>query len=241
MEQLNVSQKFKNILNDFIKSLKDTYGDGLISVILYGSAASGEFTYKHSNINLLVILNDMRLDNLNKISKLINKHRFSALSPLFFTEDYIMSSTDVFPIEFLDMKENYMVLFGKDVLKDLQIDARNLRFQCEQELKGKLINIKSVYLRNKNKYALRNLMFKFFTSIMHILRNLLRLKGKSPAYLKEDVLNEVSQEFHIDTTNFKKILEAKNKNLRLSYRKIGTLFFNLVEDLEKIVNIVDKL
>lgn len=241
MEQLNVPQKFKNILNHFIKSLKDIYGDGLISVILYGSAASGEVTYKHSNINLLVILNDMRLDNLNKISKLINKHRFSALSPLFFTEDYIMSSTDVFPIEFLDMKENYMVLFGKDVLKDLQIDARNLRFQCEQELKGKLINIKSVYLRNKNKYALRNLMFKSFTSIMHILRNLLRLKGKSPAYLKEDVLNEVSGEFHIDTTNFKKILEAKNKNLRLSYRQIGTLFFNLVEDLEKIVNIVDKL
>jgi len=33
------------------------------------------------------------------------------------TEEYIAKSKDVFPIEFLDMQENYAVIYGKDVLK----------------------------------------------------------------------------------------------------------------------------
>jgi len=224
MKQLSLPKKIKNILDDFIQSLRNIYKEDLVSAILYGSAASGEFTGKYSNINLLIILNNTSLDNLNKMSKIINKHKFQLVNPLFFTEDYIKSSLDVFPIEFLDIKENYVVLYGKDVLTGLEIDIKNLRFQCEQELKSKLLNLKRVYLRSKNKYALRNLLFKSFTSIMHILRNLVRLKGRRPAYQKGDVLVDILEEFNIDTANFKKILEAKQKSLRLSYREIESFF-----------------
>lgn len=241
MTELKVAKEFKDILGDFIESLKTAYASGLISVTLYGSAASGEFTGKHSNINLLIVLGDTGLDNLNKVSKIIISRKFQVLNPLFFTEDYIRDLLDVFPIEFLDMKENYVVLYGKDCLKDLEIDLKNLRFQCEQELKAKLINMKSIYLRNKDKNSLRNLLFKSFTSIVHILRNLLRLKGLEPAYSKEDVLVEFKREFNINTDNLHKILVSKLNNQKLSYEEIESLFFALVADLEKIVSITDKL
>lgn len=241
MKELSLPEKLKDTLNEFITRLKDTYGEELISVVLYGSGASGEFTTRYSNVNLLVILKDTSLDNLNKISTLITRHKFQMIKPLFFSEDYIKRSIDVFPIEFLDMKENHIVLHGKDVLSSLAIDIKNLRFQCEQELKAKLVNIKHAYLRIRNKQELKRLLFGSFTSIIHIFRNLVRLKGKSPSYPKGDVLADVSREFNMDITNFNRILETKQKSLKLGSQEIESMFFVFVSDLEKIINIVDKL
>ncbi len=234
MEKINLPQKYTNILELFTKAVKETYREGLISVILYGSAASGEFTGKHSNINLLVILDNTGLENLARISKILSAGKFKILSPLFFTEDYISSSTDVFPIEFLDMKENYSVIYGKDVLAGFEVDLKNLRFQCEQELKAKVINVKKNYLSTADKNALKELLFKSFNSSLHILRNLIRLKGRTPPYLKEDILNELGREFDMDTAGLKKILSAKNNNLKLSSGEIEALFFAFVKELEKL-------
>jgi predicted nucleotidyltransferase len=241
MKEFKLPQNISKTVDDFINRLKDTYRGNLISVILYGSAASGEFAGRYSNVNLLVVLTDTSLDNLNKVSNIITRRKFQRVNPLFFTEDYIKSSSDVFPIEFLDMKENYIVLYGKDTLAGLEIDIINLRFQCEQELKAKLLNIKNIYLRIKDKQALENILFKSFTSFVHIMRNMVRLKGRNPSYLKEGVLADIAREFNMDTTNFNKILEAKKKNLKLSVKETESLFFTMVTDLENIINIVDKL
>ena len=116
------------MLDDFTQSLKNIYGQGLISVILYGSAASGEFADRQSNLNLLVVLDNAGLDNLSKVSRVINGRKFQLLRPLFFTEEYIRGSLDVFPIEFLDIKENFAVLYGKENLSDLPVDTINLNF-----------------------------------------------------------------------------------------------------------------
>ncbi|MDP3732602.1 MAG: hypothetical protein Q8R31_06270, partial [Candidatus Omnitrophota bacterium] len=177
MEELKISGKLKNILQQFIRGLKDIYQEELISIILYGSAVSGEFIEKHSNLNLLAVLENTNLENLKRAARLINK--FSIINSLFLTEDYIRRSTDVFPIEFLDIQENYSVLYGKDILKGVNIDIRNLRFQCEQELKAKLITLRQLYLKiNRDKPALKDLLLRSITSILHISRNVLRLKGK---------------------------------------------------------------
>ena len=240
MEKINLPQKYKNILEEFTKAARDAYQEGLVSIILYWSAASGEFISRHSNINLLVVLDNTDLENLVKISKIMIGRKFKILSPLFFTEDYIRSSTDVFPIEFLDMKENYLVVYGKDVLKDIEVDIKNLRFQCEQELKAKVINIKKNYLLTTNKNALTSLLFKSFNSCLHILRNLIRLKGKTPPYLKEDILTDLGWEFSMDITDLKKVLSAKNRNSKLSHKEIESLFFAFVKELEKIIAATDR-
>ena len=76
---------------------------------------------------------------------------------------------------------------------------------------------------------------------MHILRNVLRLKGKKPAYLKQDILKEVTLEFQINKAVLEKILTAKNKQIKLKGSEIEELFVNFVRELEKLVGIVDKL
>lgn len=234
-------KKLYDVLGDLAGRLSAIYGEGLVSVILYGSAASGEYSRRHSNINLAIILSDTSMANIAKAKSTINMRSFAMINPVFFTEDYLKRSVDVFPIEFLDMKENHIVLRGKDLVNALNIDTRNLRFQCEQELKSKLLNIKGAYLKSRGRSSLEGILFKYFTSVMHIVRNLVRLKGKTPAYAKEDILEEVYVLFNIDTGNMRKILAAKNRAIKLSRDETERLLFAFTSDLEKITAEVDRL
>lgn len=240
MQELNLPPGLKDKVSDFLKGLKSIFARDLISVILYGSAASGEFVEKRSNLNLLVVLKNSGLENLKTASGVVNKSRL--INPLFLTERYIASSTDIFPIEFLDMKENHEVLYGKDVLKDIVVETVNLRFQCEQELKAKLIGIKHFYLKiNKDQRALGKFLLESFTPVLHVLRNVLRLKGKKPAYQKKDLLKDLAAEFEINLHSWETILAAKQNEVKLGIKTTYSLFANFVDDLEGIVEAVDKL
>src|SRR3989338_11153170 len=100
MQEINLPSGLKERLSDFLKGLKNIFAQDLISVILYGSGASGEFTDKLSNLNLLVVLKNTGLEDLKKAQTLVA--RAKTITPLFLTESYIVNSTDIFPIEFLD-------------------------------------------------------------------------------------------------------------------------------------------
>ncbi len=234
MRELILASKPKESIQKFMQGLIGIYRDDLISVILYGSGASGEFIDNRSNLNLLVVLRNTGLENLKSASDLMNK--FKVISPVFFSEDYINSSINIFPIEFLDMQENYFVLYGKDVLKDIHVDIKNLKFQCEHELKSKLMNLKQAYLTMRNDTnALQALLFKTFTSVLHILRNALRLKGKRLPYKKEDVIEQLVMEFQLELRTWAEIFAAKNKKIKLNRFDTQELFLDFVGDLEKIV------
>ncbi|MBI5415444.1 MAG: nucleotidyltransferase domain-containing protein [Candidatus Omnitrophica bacterium] len=233
----------KKNIDEFVTSLRKLYSDDLACVILYGSAASGELTEAHSNINLLVVLKKTDLPSLEMSRRLVNHLSSRRIEPLFLSREYILGSSDVFPIEFLDMKDNHVCLYGPDVLDEVRIDPRNLRFQCEQELKSKLILVRQQYLRvNPNdKRALANLLFRNLTSVAHIFRNLLRLKGKTPSRMNEDVFKEIAVEFHVETAVFLKIWQAKKDPARLNARDLKALLGDFVLELDKIIKTVDRL
>ncbi|MCX5694645.1 MAG: hypothetical protein NT014_05960 [Candidatus Omnitrophica bacterium] len=238
MNNLKLSPKLSCEISSFIFSLKEIYGEGLLSVILYGSAASGEFVFSHSNVNILVVLKSTELSYLKPASKVIK--RFKRLMPLFLSKEYILSSCDVFPIEFLDLQENYKVLEGNDILKEIHVDMKNLRFQCEQELKVKSLSLKQIYL-NSYPQDLKGPLLKSFTGILHVLRNVLRLKGIQPHYQKDALIKQVAQNFKIDTVSWEKILAAKSNKIKLSKTQTEELFLVLVDNLDKITQDVDAL
>jgi len=240
MLKLNISPRIKSKINDFLSRLKDAYADGLVSVVLYGSAASGEYVDRHSNLNFLIVLKNTDCESLAKASGFINK--FPNFRALFMTEHYIETSSDIFPIEFLDLRENNWLLAGKDCLSGIQVDTKNLRFQCEQELKIKLLTLRNTYLRiRKNKAALRELLFRSITSILHISRNVLRLKGRQPVYRKEDIIRELAVEFQIDAGLWQKILTGKNKASKITDSETEKLFADFVREVERLTDIVDML
>jgi len=242
MPQIKISPKLNKLLDDFCAGLKNIYGQDLICVILYGSAASGDFVPAHSDINVLVVLKDIGIPVLKKATFFINKFKFRSLEPLFLSEDYIACSLDTFPIEFLDLKENYLLLYGKDVLAGIGVRLDNLRFQCEQELKVKLVRLNKAYLRiYRDKTSLRNLLLKSFSSVLHVSRNLVRLRNKNVPYQRQEIIEELAKDFGINAGVWLDILAVRKKEKILRGQDIERLFVEFTQDLKKLTECVDKL
>ena len=140
-------EKAGAVLRPYLEKLVELLGDNLITAAVYGSAASGDFSPKSSDFNLLLICRKVDLPTLKKCLKLVAKGRKDRITaPLFLTREHLDTSADVFPMEFLEFKENHLLLYGEDLLPGLQVDLKNLRYQCEEQIKGKLIRIRQTYL-----------------------------------------------------------------------------------------------
>src|ERR1700722_1457159 len=124
---------------EFAAKLRAAAKDNLVSVIVFGSAAAGDFHPELSNLNLFCVLRDSSfaaLQSLAPVAKWWEKQKQPP--PLFMTRDEIERSTDVFTIELLDMQQHHRVLFGEDVVQELSIPGSLHRLQVEYELREKL-------------------------------------------------------------------------------------------------------
>src|SRR5690554_3413092 len=68
---------------------------------------------------------------------------------LFFTPKDLLNATDSFPLEFLHIANKNHLLYGEPILKDFVVDLKELRLQCERELRGRLIQIHQYFLYSK--------------------------------------------------------------------------------------------
>ena len=215
----------KKNLNSFTEQLKSKLGENLLLVSLYGSKARGEHVKRHSDINILIILNKRDLSCLKAIAGIKKKPAFRDISPLVFTRDYLNSSVDTFPIEFLDIKESYSVLYGEDCLKGLKIGLKNLRHQCEWELKSKIIQLQKFYINSGgNTKALQQFLLKALPSFTVIFKNIQRLKNID-SDLDQDVLNELRQA---------RVSNRKIKDTQGTFEKFLSMLYRLSDAVDKL-------
>lgn len=131
----------------FIDDLRATHGGNLASVILYGSAAKGDFVPKSSDYNVLIALHKIRPKDLRNAHASIREwHKLGHPVPVYFTVSELKNAADVFPIEFHEMEAARKVLYGTDVLENVEISDDFLRHQVEYELRSKLILLRRQYI-----------------------------------------------------------------------------------------------
>ena len=130
-----------------VEQLKTALNDRLISAVLYGSAAAGDYVAGTSNYNVLLVLDRLGLAELDAVAKpALRWAKAGNRPPLLFTPDQLAASANVFPIKLLDMRQSHRVLFGEDPLADVTIEREHLRLQLERELKGHLLALRERYL-----------------------------------------------------------------------------------------------
>jgi len=233
----------KDIFNQLTKDYQDIYGRDLVSIILYGSAASGNYIPKKSDINLLIVLTEEGINRLQQSFKTVEKwYKRKVSTPLLLTKSYISSSLDSFPIEFLNMQNNYQMVFGDDVLQELVFDKHHLRLQCEKELKGKLLQLRQVFLESGGKK--KNLTFiigRSLTAFISIFRALLYLKDKTVPSELRSIISLVSQEFGVDEQTFVNLLQIKEGTGKLSSGALSSLFESYIREARKLAYAVDQL
>jgi hypothetical protein len=230
---------FVPLTQDYLK----IFDKELVSLILYGSAAGGHYIKGRSDINLLAVITPAGMEKLADVLDTVSawKKRHVAV-PLVMTRDFILSSLDSYPIEFLNMKNNHITIYGENILESLTFKPEDLRLQIERELRGKLILLRQGYLEAQGKARpLKRLIANSFTAFISIFNALLYLKqGKSPQG-RRDTIKEVSSIFTIDATVFNLCADIKEGVDRLSGAEAVNVFNKYMQEVDKLCNIVDCL
>lgn len=211
----------------------------LQSVILYGSAATGEHIERRSDYNVLVVLDRLGLAELKALTKTAESWVKAGNSPpLLFTRDRLAKSAHVFPIEIADMQGSYRVLFGEDIVATLPLHDGNLRYQLEADLKGKLITLREHYLFTRGKPRLvTDLLIASLSSFLVLFRAALRLFQSDVPNRKMDALLALARRIPFDTRPFETVKQMKEGH-KVPGLVADDLFAEYLRAVETVVDAV---
>ena len=233
-------ETLKHIQEQFIPELENLFGDALEAVVLYGSAAGTEFNPDSSDINLLVITAKPVPEKLIELGKAgkkqIQKHRISMQIQ---TLEEFTSSSDVFPMEYLDMINRREILLGTDPLEGITVDPAHLRHQVEERLRGSVNAFRQALLSSgKSDKALRRILVEWFGAQTALLRGLLRLKKEEHIPFGADALaGRVADRYGIDGTPFSKLSTLRDGGKQEDKATaIAPLILTALTDLARIVD-----
>jgi hypothetical protein len=122
----------------------------------------------------------------------------------------LRSSADTFPIEFHDIRERHSILFGEDLVADIEIHSTYYRAQVEHELRSKLLRLrqKAGGLLSDDALLLR-LMVDSVSTFCVLLRHVLRLEGEAPRYNKREIVHAACARFSIEREPFDTLLDVR--------------------------------
>jgi hypothetical protein len=194
--------KSKNAVAEFTEQLVEAFAEKLYSFILFGSAAGKNFIEGKSDINTLIILEDITVSDLEILMEIWQKYAQKGLAaPLLFERGHVASSLDTFPMEFSDMKQRHILLYGADPLETAAIEGKNLRYQCEREFKSMVVNLRRGYLRTEGKREkIEALLDGSLASALAACRGMIWMAGKTPPDDISDLLVMIRETYNTDTS-----------------------------------------
>jgi len=229
----------------FIDDLKTTHGRNLASVVLYGSAANGDFVRAQSDYNLLIALHRITPKDLRAAQAPLREwNKMGHPIPVYFTVSELQNAADVFPIEFHQMERARRVLYGADVLEDLKISDEFLRHQTEYEMRSKLVQLRRSYIpASAGVETLVNLMAESLSSFSAIFRAVLLIHGFEPPTTKREILAATAKRLQIDGAPFEKILDIRENDAHKSLEEMtaNQIFSDYMEQIERVIEAVDRL
>ncbi len=233
----------ERVLNQLTQKLRDTYGERLVSVLLYGSAAVGDHEGRYSDINVLCVLREVTLRELGESAPVFSWwRRLGNPAPLLFGLEEFRTSSDCFPIEFHDICGRHRLLSGENVVEGLELDDSFYRAQVEHELRAKLLR-----LRQKaagilgEKDLLLQLMAESISTFCVLFRHALLLHGAGAEFEKRPVVEQASGRFGFQAAPFRTLLDFREGKVKSRSLDARALFAGYLDGIQTVLNAVDRL
>ena len=232
----------ENKIDDFVRRVREAAGTNLESVILYGSAASGDFRPEFSNLNLFCVLRDSSFPALQALAPAAKWwDRQKQPPPLFMTRDELERSSDVFAIELMDMQQHHRVLFGEDVLQGLRIPMHLHRIQVEYELREKLILLRQrLLLASESNRRLWDLLLRSVPSFVTLFRHALIALGHAAQAGTREAVQTLSKLVGFDPSAVYQVLDVREHKADPRQTDIKDLFAQYLAAVEQVTAAVDR-
>jgi hypothetical protein len=229
------------VLQALVRGLTETVGPRLKSVVLYGSAARGDFVPKTSDLNLIVVVETLDPATLEALAPLVRRFaRRGHPVPRLFSPSLIVGSADTFPIEFLEIQASRIVLHGEDPFAGVAIRRDCLRLQCEREIKEKMMRLREGYvLCHDRTRALRRLLAGSYPAFAALFRGGLHLMGRQVPARSGDVVAAFCEAAGLDRAPFEEVARLRRGEKTTGDPK--TIFARYDEQLTRAARHVDRL
>lgn len=185
-------------LGRYADTLKELAGANALSLTLFGAVAAGAFNPRSHTARSVFVVGAVDLDVLRQLARQgprLGKARIAA--PLIMTPEYIGESLDTFPLEFLEIAQRHICVFGEDHFRELPLQADHVRHQCERELKTIQLGMRQALLAAAGRdKALTTVEVDVGERLLRSLRGLLWLHGDTEAKAAMDAVAAVEEGLH---------------------------------------------
>lgn len=230
-------------LNQLVQRLTSAAGANLLSVILHGSAASGDFHPEFSDLNVLCLMNELSPAAMRALAPTLSwwsAQKYPA--PLFFTRSELQAAADVFPIEMLDIKDQRKLLCGEDPFQHLQVSMAQHRIQLEHELRAKLLLLRQHYMSVAADPArVRHLLLNSVTNFLALFRHALIALGETAPQNKLEAARRLAARAGFDPTPLERLLEVRERKLKPEDVDVEQIFALYLSAIEKVIHLVDSV
>jgi hypothetical protein len=208
-----------------------------------GSSLTQDYKPGQSDINTVLVLDKLTVGSLDAIADLakpISRKKISV--PLLMTMDYIERSLDVFGIEFLDFQLTHQTILGRDPFASFSFAKRDVRLQCERELKATLIRLRQGYIAaSANRKLVRDILIAATKGLAPLLRAMLWLKNIDRPAETEQTFKNAAGQFAINMDFLTAVASWRHERVRLQEAEIKNAFQSVYTTVEQLALTVDKL
>jgi predicted nucleotidyltransferase len=229
-------------LTELVGKLKDAAGQNLRAVVLFGSAVTGEFVAKHSDLNILCIVErsgSSELEDLHDVAEWWAKQ--GNPMPLVFTMEELQRSADVFAIEILDMKHRHRMLFGDDFLANLDVPLHLHHLQVERELRSSWLHLRQAILQapHKNRVLLQ-IMLDSVSGFCALFRHALLALNQQMPHTKREAVDAMATFTGADPSAFHAVLDVSDGKKKARHIDTEATLHTYLEFVAVVTNEVDR-
>jgi predicted nucleotidyltransferase len=232
----------KMTLEELVAQLRAAFGAELRSVVLYGSAASGEHIAKQSDYNVLVLVDSLDVARLEAVAAVVRAWTDAGnLAPFTLTTEEWRRSADIFPMEYVDIQERHRVLHGAPPFDGVRVAPADLRRQLESEAMGKLLRLRRGVLAAGGDGRMQlELMEASRSTIMVLFRATVRLHGETPSNDTAELCRHVARLAGLDAEPFLRVLRHARGEEKIRAADAPGLLAQYVRGVQQLVVHIDR-
>ena len=233
----------EKLLSTLVEKLRKVYGDSLVAVVLYGSAATGDHQSRYSDYNILCVLQQVTPRELAVSEDVFRWWREQGSpAPLLLSERELTTSTDCFAIEFRDIRAAHRLLFGRDLIGPLVLEDVYYRAQVEHELRAKFLRLRQKAAGMlSDTQLLRRLLVDSISTFCVLFRHALVLAGEPAPATKRDTIARARDRFGIEAHPFERLLDLREERMKPRDLDAAGLLADYMKGISTVIDAVDRV
>ncbi len=242
LSDLQLAPEILNEFSLFLEGLSAKMADDDFKCfVLYGDILKDDFSLENSPVNMLIIASEVSVALLEKIQHLVSRAVSEIrLEPLFVTYEEMVLSADVFPVKYLEIKKNYRILAGDDLIAGFEIPAENIRLHCEQEMRNFSLKLRSDFLAcYPDPERLCNTLLRYIPDLFTLVKFFAEFTSGQSFVKVADSLIYLKSRFGISSDPLSELINIKKSQTPPAAAEIKQTYGRLIEFMNGLTKLAE--